>query len=135
MIIDGKNITPIYKYNFPEKGHHTVYIKFKAIIENPTLESIFTGIERLMSVTFSNFDNYIPLIKFYNMFNKCTNLTSVDLSKISFDMKKKYDLTSMFKDCINLKYVNLNFKKFNVNTAVNDIFYNCKSLISVDFQN
>jgi len=132
MIIDGKNITPIYKYNFPEKGYHTVYIKFKAIVESPTLERIFTGIERLMAVTFSNFDDYIPLIKFNSMFNKCTNLTSVDLSKISFDMKKKYDLSYMFKDCINLKYVNLNFKKFNVNTEVANMFYNCKSLISID---
>jgi hypothetical protein len=44
MIIDGKNITPINKYNFPEKGSHTVYIKFKKVIESPNVEGIFSNI-------------------------------------------------------------------------------------------
>ena len=85
MIIDGKNITPIYKYNFPEKGYHTVYIKFKKATSNPSVESIFSQMDRLISITFSNFDDYIPNISFRQMFYKCTNLTSVDLSNISFD--------------------------------------------------
>ena len=29
MIIDGNNITPTSKYNFPKEGSHTVYYKFK----------------------------------------------------------------------------------------------------------
>ena len=44
----------------------------------------------------------------------CTNLTSVDMSKISFDMKDTYNLNSMFKNCINLKSINLKIYKFKV---------------------
>ena len=131
MIIDGEYVSRISRTNtyiFPEKGYHTVYFGFlqgTLFFEN----YIFYGRERIVSVSFLNFDEYIPAIDFKGMFSKCTNLTSVDLSKISFEMKYRYDFIDMFYDCINLKHVNFN-NLFS--DDVNNMFYNCISLISVD---
>ena len=63
--------------------------------------------------------------------SQCNNLKSVDLSKISFEMKYSYDLKEMFNECINLKYVNMKINTFYVSNT-NRMFYNCISLVSAD---
>ena len=134
MLIDGENVSPTQNYNFPEKGNHTVYFGFFlwTIMYNYYL---FYGNERIISASILNFDEYIPCISFTGMFSGCTNLISVDISKISFKLDKmdyQLNLNNMFKDCINLKYVKL----YNINaTNAENMFYNCKSLVSIDLSN
>lgn len=127
MIIDGKNVTPTSKYNFPKEGYHTVYFKFSEY-HYYSVGSIFYGLDRIFSVNFSDFREYIPSISFYNMFNGCTNLTTVDLSNYTFNMN--HDVSNMFANCYNLKYVKLG--KINTKEAAKYMFYNCKSLTSID---
>ena len=133
MIIDGKNVTPISTNNFLNIGYHTVYYKFTSLSYyfGPSTQELFFGCAQITEVSFSDFNEYIPDISFESMFNGCTQLTSVDLSKVSFDSTRQYSLSRMFKNCINLKYVNLNLK-INLPYHTEEMFYNCKSLISLD---
>ena len=128
MLIDGENFYRISKYIFPEKGYHTVYFRFLPLTIGYDVY-LFSGNENIISVKFLNFDEYIPAINFKGMFSKCTNLTSVDFSKISFENYYRYDFNDIFNGCINLKYVN--FYNFNTD-KLDNMFYNCISLISID---
>ena len=132
MIIDGKDVDPCYAYNFPNKGYHTVYYKFKES-SSPSSNELFFNCTEITEVSFSNFNEYVPFLSFQSLFIRCTQLTSVDLSKISFGSNRKYRLESMFKNCSNLKYVNFNLKKNLVlESTVKNMFCGCKSLLSVD---
>ena len=130
MIIDGKNIAPTSKYNFPKEGYHTIFYKFKKVLDNSGVTSLFSGLDRIFSVNFSEFNEYIPDITFENMFSGCTNLTSVDLSKITLNLN--FNANNMFQNCINLKYLNFNLNKLNIKYEAQYMFYNCKSLTSID---
>ena len=133
MIIDGKIITPTEKYNFPEKGYHTIYYKFrKATYSTSSNIRFFRNKNRLITVSFSDFDDYFPDISFQEIFCQCTNLTSVDLPKIALNLNNNYNLKSMFEGCINLKYIIFNLNILNGQTSAYRMFYNCKSLTSVD---
>ena len=128
MIIDGVKVYPYSKsFWFDNVGEHIVYIKFTKLAD---IKTIFKNIIRLKSVTFSNFNEYQPILYFEEMFYGCTNLISVDLSKIFFIYTG--NLKSMFEKCTNLKYVNFNLQKFIVFTFANNMFYNCGSLTSID---
>ena len=109
MIIDWDDFDPNLEYTFPDKGYHIIYYKYIKFILLETFpnEYMFYGIDRIMSVSFSDFDDYIPNINFKGLLASCTNLTSVDLSKVSFEMALSYNLKDMFNNCINLKHVNL----------------------------
>ena len=68
-----------------------------------------------------------------NMFNYCSNLTSLDLS--SFDTSNVTSMERMFNNCSQLTELNLsNFDTSNV-TTMDTMFYNCTSLTEVDVSN
>ena len=134
MIIDGKNVTPTRSYSFQEKGNHTVYYKFIKIASTTTsVDKFFYKIEKLISVTFSDFDEYIPDLSFKEMFQWCKNLTWVDLSQLSLNFN--IGMERMFYECGNLAYVNFNSKKNIIVKDLTYMFYRCKSLISINLSN
>ena len=134
MYIDGKKIDTItQKYQFESSGNHIVYLKISKAGDSITSlqRSLFYNNEHLISVAFTDFDEYIPNVSFEFIFYGCKNLISADLSKIKI---KRNIMNSMFNGCEKLKYVNLNFK--SVITAemqtIQHMFQNCISLTSVD---
>ena len=132
MFIDGKKISPIssHQYQFESGGNHIVYLKISKVSGSPQ-RSLFSQNTHLISVSFTDFDEYIPNVSFEFIFNGCKNLTSVDLSKIKIKSNK---MSCMFNGCEKLKYVNLNFKSpITAETPnIQYMFKNCKSLTSVD---
>ena len=131
MIVDGEEVSKATHFQFPNAGIHTIYLKFQkttSYISNNG--EAFSGIKKLISVTFTDFDEYNPGMTFYKIFKGCTSLTSVDLSKISLNFQFKAE--SMFEECINLRHVNFNAKMLNISGTLNKMFYNCYSLTSVD---
>ena len=102
MIIDKEKVKPISKYNFPKEGYHTIYYKFTKLIYNPDASYLFSGLNRIFSVSFSDFNEYIPDISFEKMFSGCKNLTSVDLSKVTIDLNVKVNY--MFDLNISVKF-------------------------------
>ena len=133
LIIDGENVPVKNEYQFPKNGNHTVYIKFikstYEIISTPNY--FFNENKKLISAVFSDFDEYISEISFKGMFRECTNLISVDLSKISLNLNSEF--YSMFSGCINLTHVDFNFKKFVLaRNTLSEMFLNCTLLTSLD---
>ena len=138
MIIDDKKFTTIKnEYQFQEAGNHTLYLKFEKTEDNskPSYERLFMDNKNIISAYFSDFNEYNSNIDFSNLFLRCTNLISVDMSKLSRDLKR--ELTNMFNGCINLQYVNFDFKPYTIKviSSVGFMFHNCKSLTSIDLSN
>ena len=133
MIIDGKNITPVYSYNFPEKSdNHIVYLSFKYTKASNSI-NMFKNITRLREIYFTDFkiNGYIPDISFQGMFRNCINLISVDLSKYSSSTLSSFNYT--FSESISLKYVNFNFNKDLLSIKSAEYMFNkCISLTSID---
>ena len=133
MIIDGEKMGSKSEFKFPKKGNHTVYIKFNKAVSSPSeTTSFFSNMIKLYSVTFSDFDEYLSDINFESLFYQCTNLSSVDLSKLS--IKSNYKMKQMFYGCSNLTYVNLNFNQFIKPTSIEYMFFNCIKLTSIDMR-
>ena len=134
LIIDGENVSIKNEYQFPKKGNHTLYIKFtKTTSYYSNNNYFFSGNKNLISVVFSDFDEYISDISFEKMFYGCTSLISVDLSRISINLNSR--LNGMFAGCTNLIYVNFNFKSIFVAISMDEMFLNCKLLTSLDLSN
>ena len=133
MIVDGEEVSKTNYFQFPNEGIHTIYLKFReagsSMYYSDGVEA-FEGVSKLLSVTFTDLDEYNPDISFYRIFKRCTSLTSVDLSKISINFLFRAE--SMFEGCINLLNVNFNAKMLNITGTLDKMFYNCYSLTSVD---
>ena len=146
MIIDGKTVNPTKNFTFNENGTHIIlysFFPFNISTKNEAI-GIFNGIENLLNVEFSSYNDDYPDVRFIKIFNNCINLISVDFSKISFyktghslyDYSEYFNLMDyMFNNCINLKFVN-----FSITIAPYCIdilsskfmFNNCISLTSID---
>ena len=136
MIIEDEIIIPKYgdhEYQFQKAGNHTVYLKFRKASGYSSKEGFFSNKEKLISVTFSDFNEYLPDIALSALFSGCSNLIEVDLSKMVLDYS--YKTSSMFAECVSLKKVNMVNKKYNINTITQKMFLNCRSLISLDLSN
>ena len=129
MIIDGVKIEnpKVIYHQFLEKGNHIVYIK---INQYETNWGFFRGLTNLISVTFTDFNDYKPNIRFRVLFSDCIKLTSVDFSQLYYEYSD--DLDYMFKGCSSLTYVNINIKTFVVRAYITGMFIDCKSLTSID---
>ena len=135
MIIDGENITAIRdkrQYLFKKAGNHTVYLKFRKRYDYSYSYTnvIFFNSQKLIYAAFSDFDEYISDISFNNLFQSCTNLISVDLSKIA--MNTKGSSTYMFEGCTNLVFVNFNLNFYQARNSMANMFKDCRSLKSID---
>ena len=131
MIIDGEQISsPITQHLFEDKGDHIVYFKLKQNIGSIR----FYDCVNLISVTFTDFNQYKPGLNFGSLFSRCSKLTSVDFSNIYYDYNVSSSL--MFTECESLIYVNFGNKKFiSNNKDISSMFYGCSSLTSIDLSN
>ena len=122
--IDGSKITPKKSYTFNTKGEHDVYYYFESFSRDSLSHNgkgIFSGIENLIYAEFTEYNKFYPDVSFNEMFKNCINLKSVDLSKIKLDYIPG-------KSDINGQYYSSEY--FN---SINYMFYNCSSLTSVYF--
>ena len=131
MIIDDEKIKPVNEFQFFTTGNHIVYYKF----QRSTGFSCYHFFEnkdrdKLIAITFSDFNEYKMDLSFISLFSGCSNLISVDLSKIS--LKINQQLNEMFYRCKKLIYVNFNTTNIIASGTVSKMFYGCSSLTSVD---
>ena len=135
LIVDGKDISPIVnRYEFEELKEYTVYIKLK-MVTNLVTGEFFSKIPYLKSVIFSDFyedSPKVPDIGFHSLFRECTNLVSVDFSKISYTYSNTLHFYYIFYGCTKLTNVNLNFKNEVALSNAFQMFEGCSSLTSVD---
>ena len=83
------------------------------------MRNLFNGCTNLTSLNLSSFDtSNVKYISY--MFNRCTGLTSLNLS--SFDISNVEEMDSMFYYCKNL--TNLDIRNFDFsNVNVDDTYY------------
>ena len=99
-----------------------------------TMESMFDGASNLTGITFTNTTmtelNTSKVTTMKNLFNNCSKLTSLDLSK--FETKKVKDMEGMFRICTTIQ--NLNLSNFNIEqvTTLEGIFSGCNSLETIN---
>ena len=129
MIIDGEKITNIKsKHQFEEGGIHKVLIKPQI---NRSFSYLFRGISNLISVSFTDFNEFKPYLSLEELFYNCDKLTSVDFSKIYYSYSGS--MSKAFRECKNLIYINFGLQKFVQINTLNFMFYKCTSLTSIDF--
>lgn len=99
-----------------------------------TMESMFDGASNLTGITFTNTTmtelNTLKVTTMKNLFNNCSKLTSLDLSK--FETKKVENMEGMFRICTTIQ--NLNLSNFNIEqvTTLEGIFSGCNSLETIN---
>ena len=96
-----------------------------------SMDYMFNNCTELDYINF-NFNNNknINIISSKFMFNNCTSLKTINLTKINFAK----DINNMFSNCVLLETII--FKAFNYigeDLNMSYIFYNCTSLISLNF--
>ena len=123
------------------KALYNLYIVSEAPIFAPSnCEGIFSFnkyddnnykyVSNLIQVKFNNNFNTSNVTDMYNMFYKCSSLTSLDLS--NFNTANVIDMCSMFYHCSSLTTLDLSsFNTANV-TAMYNMFAGCSSLTSLD---
>ena len=93
-------------------------------------EYMFNHCWMLTSLILPNAKENNKIENMNNMFELCSNLTSIDLSKID-TTNVKY-MNSMFKHCTSLKTIHFgNFKTGNV-IEMSKMFYRCSSITSLN---
>ena len=92
----------------------------------------FSTLENLESVSFTDDAtiNTSDVISMSDMFQNCTNLTSIDLS--GFDTSDVTSMSSMFQNCTNL--TSLDLSGFDTSNVINmrNMFAYCIALTSID---
>ena len=118
LYVEGKKITPSStNYQFKKEGLQTVYFLFRFLEDYYVYTSqLFRNNKHLKSITFSDFSEYYLPLSLDYLFAGCTNLTSVDFSKLSYIYTS--DMEHMLDGCINLTYVNVNNLKADSSTAL-----------------
>ena len=106
MIIDGKEINPTNNYTFSTIGEHTLYLftNLTGIYFFP-LNKMFSGINKMKYITFTNLFDTQHAVTMNGMFEECSSLTSLNIS--FFDTHDVTDMYSMFQGCSSLTYLNL----------------------------
>ena len=132
QLMIGKDIITSPKtneYQFKKEGLQSVYIKFVET-KSTSNTGFFKNIDKLVSVVFSDFNEYFPDLGIRSLFEGCINLISVDISNLS---KFSWAYTDrMFYGCIKLEYVNFNITYILKSRHIYSMFYNCWSLKSID---
>ena len=130
-LVDLKSLDDMGKYTFDgTKKEYAVEVWLD--IYNNILADLFYTNEYLKEVYFKKVKNTknIKLTTIQDMFFKCTNLISLDISNI--DTKDVVNIDYTFDRCYSLKSLDLSKNNFqNVKTAVFSFAY-CRSLTSIN---
>ena len=129
IIIDGEKVDICNEYKFPSIGLHSVLALFD-LSQIKSLEKMFYEIEDLVSISFTNKFNIENIRNMTSMFEKCTKITSIDLSNIN--AHNVQSMKNIFSSCSSLETINFNnFKAQNIKN-MNGLFNGCSSLKSID---
>ena len=133
MIVDGKQVSPSNSYLFNDTQEHEVLMLLDMTKYPKSISTMFEGIDKMISISFSPFFKTSNIIYMSSMFYGCNSLTSISLS--NFITSKVTDMDHMFYNCSSLKAINLsNFNTSNI-IDMGYMFSGCDSLISITFNN
>lgn len=110
-----------------------IFISEEPIYSNKDASYLFENLQKMTSIYFENFEVDSEVTSFYEMFNNCRALNSLDVSE--FDTRNVTNMASMFSGCS--KLTSLDLKNFNTNKVTNfyEMFYACSQITSLDLSN
>ena len=123
---DGKPVWEMFKLDFGNIKHIVINESFETF--TPTkLNSFFSGLTKLETITGLEYLNTANVTDMSLMFDHCQKLTSLDLS--NFNTEKVTNMEAMFSFCLKLKtiYASDKFTTAAV-TESDDMFAYCDSL-------
>ena len=126
---DGKPVWEMFKLDFGNIKHIVINESFETF--TPTkLNSFFSGLTKLETITGLEYLNTANVTDMSLMFDHCQKLTSLDLS--NFNTEKVTNMEAMFSVCLKLKtiYASDKFTTAAV-TESDDMFAYCDSLSPV----
>ena len=94
-----------------------------------TTFSWFNGMENLQSITGMSYLNTSEVTSMGNMFYKCSNLTSLNVSQ--FNTSKVTVLFGMFYNCSSLTSLDLSSFNTSLVTSMGSMFYGCSNLQTI----
>ena len=115
IYFNEKKINFTYEYNFKKEGEYSFTFLFNKKLTDSSY--LFNKCSNLISIDLSNF-NSEEITNMKSMFSECKLLKNIDLSNFKTD--KVINMNSMFSDCSSLEYLDLS--NFNTNN-VEDIGY------------
>ena len=133
-VLKESNIPVDFKGNYYfEKSslkEHTIVFTFEINSYN-ILQNLFYKIGIVKSIVVDEVKNdNIEISLMNNMFYACTNLISVDISKIK--TKDVINIDSMFYNCSSLTSVDLSKNIFTKVITANELFKNCRVITSIN---
>lgn len=96
--------------------------------EAPSMFSGCTGLENV-DLSDSNWNLSSKFVKMYEMFEKCTNLKSANLSGLNLSQVNR--IYGLFDECEKLLSVNLSNTNINKITSMSRMFYGCDALTTI----
>ena len=114
-------------FYFQKEGLYYIKLKFKKPIKS--CESMFEGIDKIISMDLSSFDS-TNLTNMKQMFFKCAGLKYIDFS--SFDSTNVDNMDGMFFYCKKLKSIDLNSFNTKNLTNINIMFKECGNLQDIN---
>ena len=123
---DGKPVWEMFKLDFGNIKHIVINESFETF--TPTkLNSFFSGLIKLETITGLEYLNTANVTDMSLMFDHCQKLTSLDLS--NFNTEKVTNMEAMFSVCLNLKTIYASDKFITAAvTESQDMFASCNSL-------
>ena len=93
------------------------------------MSAMFENCTYLTTIDLSKFDTS-NVTNMSEMFYGCEGVTTIDIAR--FDTRKVTNMSDMFRDCYNLTY--LDFSRFDTSevTTMKGMFWYCRSLTSID---
>ncbi len=129
-MVDQTNSCRYLFYGY--SGTDLSFIKKLDISKVTNMDHMFNKCTVLTSLDVS-WLNTSNITSMYNMFTECSSLTSLDLS--NFNMSKVTTINGMFKDCYKLISLNLSNWDANKLTDAGNLFTDCRNITSVNFTN
>lgn len=131
LIIDGKKVPPSYNYTFNKNGEHNILMSLNTT-NLVSGKMMFCNLTNLISINFTSEFQNISMMNMHGMFKDCINLKSIELSNLKTDKVK--DFSFMFDNCKSLESIDLS--QFNTKTALDTryMFSNCKSVSQISLK-
>ena len=133
MTVDGEKLNkPVKTYTFTDKGEHVVYYKIR-FPENGSLNGMFEGLNKVISISFSENMELEKITQMNRMFYNCQNLQSIDLSHLN---TQNVDIMNyMFYQCLSMDNIDLSEVESSKVKDISNMFENCISVQNIDISN
>ena len=133
MTVNGIKLNrPVKTYTFTDKGEHVVYYKIR-MPENGSLNGMFEGLNKVISISFSENMEFENITQMNRMFYNCQNLQSIDLSHLN---TKNVDIMNyMFYQCLSIDNIDLSEVESSNVKDISNMFENCVSVKNIDISN